>query len=94
MRAAKTDDNQKLIVDGLRKAGISVAITSSMGAGFPDIVCGHMRRNYLFEVKDGNKPPSQRKLTDDQVKFHDEWRGQINVITCLDEALDIIFRGG
>jgi len=28
-----------------------------------------------MEVKDGDKSPSQRKLTEDQLKWHREWNG-------------------
>lgn len=90
MRAAKIDANQSEIVQGLRKLGASVAITSKMGEGFPDIICGFRGINYMLEIKDGNKPPSQRKLTDAQVKFHAEWRGKIYVVNSLDEAIAIL----
>lgn len=36
---------------------------------------------------DGDKPPSARKLTPDQEKFHRDCPGPIHVVTCLDEAL-------
>jgi len=29
----------------------------------------------LMEVKDGHKSPSKRQLTEDQLKWHGEWRG-------------------
>lgn len=41
----------------------------------------------MLEVKDGSKPPSERKLTPAQVKFHAEWKGWISVVTSVDEAL-------
>jgi Holliday junction resolvase len=87
---AKVDDNQAEIVEGLRKAGVSVVVTSSAGKGFTDIVVGFRGENYLIEIKDGNKPPAQRKLTPDQVKFHREWKGQIAVANNLTEAFKII----
>lgn len=90
MRAAKIDANQSEIVQGLRKLGASVAITSMVGDGFVDIICGFRGVNYMLEIKDGNKPPSQRKLTDAQVKFHAEWRGKIYVVNSLDDAINII----
>jgi hypothetical protein len=46
----------------------------------PDIVVGVAGKNFMFEIKDGKKTASQKKLTPAQVKFHDEWNGQINVI--------------
>ena len=90
MRKAKVDDNQQEIVEALRKAGCSVAITSSAHDGFPDIVVGRANENYMIEIKDGNKPPSRRKLTSKQVKFHSEWLGQIDVAKDVEEAFKIV----
>ena len=87
MRAAKTDGNQSSIVDGLRAAGCSVHVTSSLGGGFPDLVCAYAGRNYLLEVKDPSKPLSDRKLTPDQARFFGSWRGQVCVVETLDDAL-------
>mgnify|MGYP000418637231 CR=1 FL=1 len=88
--AAKVDDNQPEIVAGLRAVGASVAPTHAAGDGFPDLVVGYRGANYLLEVKDENKPPSKRKLTEPQVKFHREWLGQISVVKSLDEAFAVI----
>lgn len=93
-RAAKIDDNQNEIVDGLRKLGCSVAITSGVGSGFPDLIVGRLGVNILIEVKDGGKSPSRQALTLDQVKWHDEWRGQKSVCNSLDAAIDVIFGSG
>ena len=91
MRAKRVDDNQKQIVDSLRKLGHSVAITSMVGFGFPDIVVGNRgRNNFLFEIKDGKKTASQKKLTEDEVKFQSNWKGQYSVVETLDEILEII----
>lgn len=89
-RAARVDANQNEIVTMLRKMGYSVAITSDCGKGFPDIVVGRSGRNYLFEIKDGSKPPSAQKLTEAEQQFADTWKGQYNVITCLDDAIKIL----
>ena len=91
-RAARVDANQNEIVTMLRKMGYSVAITSDCGKGFPDIVVGRSGRNYLFEIKDGSKPPSAQKLTEAEQQFCDNWKGQYNVITCLDDAIKILRR--
>lgn len=87
---ARVDANQNEIVEGLRGVGATVAITSMVGNGFGDIVVGHRGRNFLFEIKDGSKPPSKRKLTPDEQEFHDTWRGTILIINSLDEALEIL----
>jgi hypothetical protein len=48
------------------------------------------RLNYLLEVKDGGKPPSKRQLTADEQSWHKNWKGQVNVITSIKEALELI----
>jgi len=88
----KVDDNQKEIVEGLRKLGMTVQSLATIGKGCPDILVGYEGLNYLFEVKDGNKPMSGQKLTPDEVKWHEVWNGQIDVINCLNDALIIIFK--
>lgn len=57
-----------------------MAITSNLGGGFPDIVVGKYGINVLVEIKDGSKPPSKRKLTEDEADFHSAWRGMACVI--------------
>jgi len=42
--------------------------------------------NYLLEVKDGAKPPSERKLTPDQVEWHAAYRGRVKVVHSIAEA--------
>lgn len=78
-RAAKIDANQPELVKGLRGHGYSVAITSMVGNGFPDVVVSSEWANMLVEIKDPAKPPSARKLTKDQVTFHSNWKGPIMV---------------
>ena len=89
-RAAKVDRNQSEIVDALRKAGATVTPTHTAGAGFPDLCAGYRGKTYLIEVKDGELPPSSRRLTAPQVEWHDEWKGHACVVTCVDEALAAI----
>ena len=84
---ARTDANQKAIVTALRRIGASVAVTSGIGNGFPDIVVGYRGRNYLIEIKDGDKPPSKRKLTPDEAAWHEAWRGEVMVVESVDDAL-------
>lgn len=86
MRAAKVDDNQKMIVRYLRDKGVSVAVTSSAGKGFPDIVCGYKGKNIMLEIKDGAKPKSQQLLTPEQRIWHYDWKGQITVVNSPEAA--------
>lgn len=87
-KRGRTDANQTPIVEGLRKIeGVSVWVTSGLGNGFPDLVVGYQRRNYLLEVKNplalrGNSS----RLTDEEQDFHDAWQGQVAVVESLEDA--------
>lgn len=81
--AKRVDDNQEQLVKDLRKAGYSVQPLSSVGHGVPDLLVGYQGRNYLFEVKDGRKPASARKLTKDEERWHSTWRGQVVIVESL-----------
>ncbi len=89
-RAAKVDDNQQDIVDGLREIGASVFITSGVGDGFPDLTCGFNGVNWLFEVKNPEQPPSKRRLTDDEQAFMLAWRGQYAVVETAEQAIALV----
>lgn len=87
---ARKDDNHKEIVKALVDAHVSVLDTSQLGNGAPDIVIGFRGQSILIEIKDGSKPPSKRKLTDDEIVFMNGWRGRYVVINSVDEALELI----
>lgn len=87
---AKPDANQTEIVEAYRAIGASVAVTSQLGNGFPDLVVGFRGRNWLIEIKDGTQPPSKRRLTPAEKKFHEAWRGQVDVVNNITEALTLI----
>lgn len=89
-KIGRVDDNQKQIVDSLRRCGLSVHVLSGVGKGFPDIIVGNNKKNFLFEIKDGEKTKSQKKLTADELEWHAKWRGQVDVIECFDDAIKII----
>jgi hypothetical protein len=87
----RTDSNHAEIIKALRKIpNLSVFSTHEVGKGFPDIVIGYKGVNYLIEIKNGNKPPSARKLTDAELKFHNDWKGQIKIVNNLDEVLNLL----
>lgn len=89
-RAAKVDANQSDIVKALRAVGATVQVLSDVGKGCPDLLVGRAGKNYLLEIKDGDKFKSKRKLTPDQIEWHQEWCGQVAVVECVDDALVVV----
>lgn len=89
-RAARVDDNQMEIVRAMRAVGATVRVITQ-GDGLPDLLVGYNGHTILMEIKDGNKPPSARKLTDNEQKFFDEWKGgALYKVESVDQALDIL----
>lgn len=89
-RAAKVDANHAEIVKALRGVGCGVLDLSGVGNGCPDLLVHAPTWPHavaLIEVKDCNKPPSARKLTPAQEKFHRAWKGPLHVVTSPAEAL-------
>jgi Holliday junction resolvase len=92
--ANRIDANQNQIVDAMRKVGAVVRIISQ-GDGIPDLLVGYKGYTILMEVKDGDKVPSARKLTEAEQKFFDDWRGgMLAVVNSIEEALEILKRCG
>ena len=86
-RAAKTDRNQIDIVAAFRSAGANVQPLHQVGGGVPDLLVGIGGKLMLVEVKDGKRPPSDRELTPEQVKWHAAWEGYpVYVITDVSEV--------
>ncbi len=75
--AAKVDANHAAIVHELRKRGALVESLAAVGKGVPDILVGWKNQFVLFEIKDGNKCPSARKLTPAQEAWHRQWAGYL-----------------
>jgi hypothetical protein len=64
---------------------------ATVGDGCPDLLVGYQGATYLMEVKDGRKPPSARKLTEDEAAWHERWRGgECAVVKSQVEALKMI----
>ena len=65
--AARVDENQKTIVDALRKAGAFVWII-----GLPvDLLVGYKNHTFLVEIKSTSK----KRLTSLQADFFENWSG-------------------
>ena len=76
MHFKKVDANQRFIRAELLKAGATVTDLSAVGKGCPDLLVGYKGRTYLLECKDGRVAKSHRKLTPDQVVWHESWQGE------------------
>ena len=95
MRARpRKDSNHTDIVGTFRACHCSVFDTASIGGGAPDIIAACPSKNgyinILVEIKDGSKPPSQRKLTVDEYEFQQTWRGKYVVITSVDDVIELL----
>ena len=85
-RDAKTDRNQQEIVSALRAIGALVQPLHQVGQGVPDLLVGIGGRLILIECKDGKRPPSERRLTPEQQRWHSAWSGyQVYVISDVAE---------
>jgi hypothetical protein len=89
-RATRTDTNQSEIIQALRKHGASVQPIHIIGKGCPDLLVGFNGRNWLVEVKDGGKVPSQRRLTPDEAAWHRSWCGQVAIAESVEDAIALI----
>lgn len=92
MRLSRTDANQKEVVEAFRKLGCSVVVTSRLRNGVPDICVGLNGWNVWIEIKDGSKVPSKRKLTEDEQKWHEAWRGWVEVVESVDDVVALVNR--
>lgn len=86
-RIGRRDENEPEIVRVLAQIGASVLRLHDC-----DLLVGYRGKNILIELKDGAKPPSARKLTDKQLIFRAEWRGQYDVAHSIDDVLHILTR--
>jgi len=88
MTYKRVDTNQTQIVKALRDMGCTVEHLHAIGKGVPDIIVGFKARNFLLEIKDGDK----KVLTPDQFNWHRLWKGQVNVVTNIDDAKNLIWK--
>lgn len=89
-RYPNLDVNQPDIVKALRAAGASVTSLASVGDGCPDILVGIRKVTTVMEIKDGAKPPSKRKLTEPEEKWHAGWSGSKHIVESVEQALAVL----
>lgn len=87
-RAARTDANHTEIVRVFRRCGFNVHDTSRVGHGFPDLVVYRPSHGLvLIEVKDGEKPPSERRLTPAEADFGT--RFPVRVVQSVEDVFNL-----
>ena len=89
-RAPRRDRNEPAIIRALRATGASVCQINETGA--PDLIVGYEGRNFLLEGKSqpGPRGGLRGQLTSDQCRWILRWRGQVQVVTTVDEAIEAL----
>lgn len=91
--AARKDTSQAGIVAELKRAGASVQVLNDTAKGVPDLVVGWCGANYLLECKTpGRKGGLENSIGTraKQLKWHREWRGQVETVWTPEQALQAI----
>lgn len=85
----RVDANHAVVVEALRKVGCKVMSMASLGRGAPDLLVWSPRtkRLRMLEIKDGAKPPSARKLTEQESVFAKEWGDAVATVYSVDDAM-------
>jgi hypothetical protein len=83
MRARRTDSNHSEIAEAFEALGFSVWKVNDV----VDLIIGYGGVSVLVEIKDINKPPSKRRLTPREEKFWSSWKGGIELVESIDDAL-------
>jgi hypothetical protein len=95
-KRGKLDSNHKAVVDALEARGAEVQSLASLGGGVADLLVSatygrttRYKALTLLEVKDGDKAPSRRELTPDQIAWHK--RFPVTVVNSPQEAITAVF---
>ena len=86
-RHSRVDANQSEVVALLNEMPGVVALVIHEPV---DILVGYRCRNFLFELKDGNKKDYEHAYTQKQKDFLRDWPGQVRVAKSFDEVLKVI----
>lgn len=87
-RAARKDANHVEIVKLFRQLGWYVLDVAQL-KNCCDIMVSKNGVTIAIEIKDGKKPPSQRKLTTGELKFKNEWLGRYELVICNQDVMNI-----
>lgn len=83
-RAARRDANQSEVEQAFIGCGCSVLDLSRVGGGCPDLLVARGGVTALVEVK-----TATGTLRESQKTFLDDWRGRVEVVRSVDEAVDV-----
>jgi hypothetical protein len=86
----RVDGNHADIMTTFRALGCSVQSIASVGRGCPDLLVGRDGWTVPVEVKDGAKPPSARKLTEDEEIWRANWKGSYALIASPEQAHQMV----
>lgn len=53
-----------------------------------DLAVGKIDHTVLVEIKSGSKPPSKRRLTEDEEAFWREWRGSLILVESVADVIE------
>lgn len=88
MGARRTDNNHAEVIAALRGLGCSVWDTHESGHGSPDcVVYVNELATLLVEIK-----AAKGRLTKDEAAWHARWRGQVYIVSSVDEAIALVRR--
>jgi hypothetical protein len=90
-RAPRKDANHAVVVAALEAFGVSVIDTSSMGGGFPDLICGFAGQTILMEIKNPKTAYGRKGLNANQLRWKEDWKGgPYAVVTDVEGALRLV----
>ena len=87
-RANRRDANHREVINEFERLGWSVLDIADL-KNCCDIVASIDGMTVCVEIKDGSKPPSQRKLTSGEEAFRDRWKGKWYKVETLEDVNNI-----
>lgn len=85
VRARRKDANHVPVADHIASLGWIVLDLAQYGAPV-DLAVSKGNKCALVEIKDGAKPPSKRKLTEDGQALRDRWESPYLIVTSPEDA--------
>lgn len=90
-RKMKKDGNHREIVAYFRQCGAIVDDVSDLaGLGYDIILSAYGVGPVLVEIKDGSKPPSERRLTESEEAAQARWGAKFAVVSSIEEARGLL----